>query len=100
MVLRDLEEEESKSYGSVPRILDFQAFSFLMGQITEYAMNLVANDWEACKQAVSLGIYEEIALEDCDCELLLRYSLSCKHHLLRACITGTPLPRSLFHPRW
>ena len=30
----------------------------------------------------------------------MRYSLPCKHHLLHACTTGIPIPRSLFHPRW
>jgi hypothetical protein len=30
----------------------------------------------------------------------LRFSLPCKHHLLHACATGVPIPKSLFHPRW
>jgi MULE transposase domain len=100
MLLRDLDEEESKSYGPALRTLDLRAFSSLIGQVTEYAMNRIADDWEACKQAVNAGTHEELALEDCDCELLLRFSLPCKHHLLRACVAGTPIPRSLFHPRW
>jgi hypothetical protein len=100
MLLRDLDEEESKSYGPAPRTLDLQPFKILKGQVTEWAMNCIAEDWEACKQAVSTGTTEIIANEECSCELLLRYSLPCKHHLLRACLTGTPIPRSLFHPRW
>jgi len=31
---------------------------------------------------------------------LLRYSLPCKHHLLRACLAGIPIPVTLLHPRW
>jgi hypothetical protein len=46
---------------------------------------------------VSLDTHEEMTLKDYDCELLLRYSLSYKHHLLYAYITEIPLPRSLFH---
>jgi hypothetical protein len=49
ILLKDLDEEESKSYGSTPRTLDLRAFSSLIGQITEYAINRVANDWEAYK---------------------------------------------------
>ena len=100
MLLRDLDEEESKSYGCTPRTLDLQSFSALRGQVTEWAMSRIAEDWEACKQAVSTGNTEVIANEECSCELLLRFSLPCKHHLIRACATGTPIPRSLFHPRW
>jgi hypothetical protein len=44
MLLRDLDEEESKSYGPTLRTLDSQAFSSVIGQVTEYAINLVAND--------------------------------------------------------
>jgi hypothetical protein len=48
MKMRDLKEEESKSYGAIPRTLDQPAFRFLIGQVTEYAMNQITNDWEAC----------------------------------------------------
>ena len=95
-----MDEEESKSYGPAMRTLDLRAFNSLIGQITEYAMNHITDDWEACKQAVNAGTHEELALKDCGCELLLRFSLLCKHHLLRACIAGTPIPRSLFHLQW
>src|SRR5207248_10998319 len=42
----------------------------------------------------------DLDLGPCGCQLLLRYSLPCKHYLLRACQTGIPLPKSLVHPRW
>jgi len=100
MQLKDLDEEESKSYGSTPRTLDLRAFSAVIGQVTEWAINRVAEDWEACKQAIGTGIDRQLASEQCECELLLRFSLPCKHHLLHACATGIPIPRSLFHPRW
>jgi hypothetical protein len=63
-------------------------------------MEKIAGDWEACKQAVSTGTTKDIANEQCSCELLLRFSLPCKHYLLQAAQTGQPLPKSLFHPRW
>jgi hypothetical protein len=49
MLLRDLDEEESKSHGSTPRTLDLRAFNVAIGQVTEWAINRVAEDWEACK---------------------------------------------------
>jgi hypothetical protein len=100
MLLRDLDEEESKSHGSTPRTLDLRAFNAVIGQVTEWAINRVAEDWEACKQAISTGTDQQLASEQCECELLLRFSLPCKHHLLHACTTGVPIPKSLFHPRW
>ena len=45
-------------------------------------MDKIAQDWEACKLAVSTGTTENIANEDCSYELLLRYSLPFKHNLL------------------
>jgi hypothetical protein len=100
MLLRDLDEEESKSYGSTPRTLDLRAFNAVIGQVAEWAINRVAEDWEACKQAISTGTDQQLASEQCECELLMRFSLPCKHHLLHACATGIPIPKSLFHPRW
>jgi hypothetical protein len=44
MLLRDLDEEESKSYGPTLRTLDLRAFSSLISQVTEYAMNRITND--------------------------------------------------------
>ena len=73
------------------------AYELLAGQITRFAMDKVAED---CKLAVSTGATEIIANEDCSCELLLRYSLPCKHYLLEAAQTGQPIPKTLFHPRW
>jgi hypothetical protein len=99
MQLRDLDEEESKSYGSTPRTLDLRAFNAVIGQVTEWAINRVTEGWEAYKQAISTGTDPQLASEQCECELLLRFSLPSKHHLLHACATGIPIPRSLFHPR-
>src|SRR4051812_32188860 len=39
------------------------------------------------------------ASEQCECELVYRFSLPCNHHLLPACATNVHIPRSLFHPR-
>lgn len=36
----------------------------------------------------------------CQCELLLRYGLPCRHYLQGPYRNGLPIPRSLYHPRW
>jgi hypothetical protein len=41
-----------------------------------------------------------LALQNCRCELLHRFGLPCKHYLLRAFRQGQPIPRSLVHPRY
>src|SRR5271170_7392949 len=42
----------------------------------------------------------DLDLGPCSCQLLLRYSLPCRHHLLQACQSGISLPKSLVHSRW
>ena len=61
--LKDLDEEESKSYGSIPRTLDLRTFNVVIGQVTEWAINRVVEDWEACKQAISTGTDQQLASE-------------------------------------
>jgi hypothetical protein len=56
MQLKDLDEEESKSYGFTPRTLNLRAFSAVIGQVIEWTINRVAEDWKACKQAINTGI--------------------------------------------
>ena len=98
-LLQDLEKVESESYGVLPRTLDLGVYTSLAGRITRFAMDKIAQDWEACKLAVSTGTTENIANEDCSCKLLLRYSFPSKHHLLLAAQTGKTIPKSLFHPQ-
>ena len=44
--------------------------------------------------------FDNLALQNCRCELLHRFGLPCKHYLLRAFQQGQPIPRSLVHPRY
>ena len=58
-------------------MLDLRVFNAVIGQVAEWAINCVAEDWEACKQAISTGTDQQLALEQCECEPLLRFSLPC-----------------------
>jgi hypothetical protein len=44
MQLKDLDEEESKSYDFTPRTLNLRAFSAVIGQVIEWAINRVTED--------------------------------------------------------
>jgi hypothetical protein len=100
MLLRDLNEEESKSYEPRSHIFNLQSFSALRGRVTEWAIIHIAVDWKACKQAINTDNTKIIANIECSCEFLLRFSLPYKHYLLRAYITGIFISTSLFHFRW
>jgi hypothetical protein len=44
MLLRDLDEEKSKSYESKPYIFDFQSFSVLKGRVIKWAIIRITVD--------------------------------------------------------
>jgi hypothetical protein len=64
-------------------------------------LKLVKEEWEKLTNLMTeVTDANMIDLGLCTCELLARYGLPCKHHLLQAYQTGQILPRSILHPRW
>jgi hypothetical protein len=61
-------------------------------------VELIASEWEDTKDQVDRDIL--ISTSSCQCELLLRYGLPCRHHLQEIYCNGLPIPRSLCHLRW
>ncbi len=98
ILLRDLDKEESKSYSFTPQTLNLHAFNAIISQVTEWTINCVAEDWETCKQAISTGTNQQLASEQYECKLLLRFSLPYKHYLLYTYATSISILKSLFHP--
>ena len=49
-LLQDLDALESESYRALPRNLDLHSYSVISGQITKFAIEKIAEDWETCKQ--------------------------------------------------
>ena len=96
--LRFLASEEINSGGKLPRTLDRRAFSQLIDTITIYAIEKIAKEWEDTKEKVDDNSLETTEL--CSCEILLRFSLPCRHYLQEIYRNGQPIPRSLCHPRW
>ena len=94
--LKALAEEEIKSGLKLPRTLDKRAFTQLIDTISIYAVELIASEWEDTKDQVD----RDVLPSACQCELLLRYGLPCRHHLQEVYRSGMPIPRSLCHSRW
>lgn len=76
--------------------LDMNVFRHLVGSVSLPAIRYVEKEW---LQLGQMKVANE-ELGPCDCDILLRYSLPCRHYLLTVYETGMPIPRSLLHPRW
>jgi hypothetical protein len=100
-LVRDLASAETADYVNRPRTLDSQRFNHLVGQVSIFALDKVAPEWEAVKQAMDIGIIHSLSFDAaCECENPIQYSLPCRHSFKQACLDGIPIPLSLFHPRW
>jgi hypothetical protein len=95
-----LSMDEDRALIDADLALDTKAFKFLINAVSIKAIRLIEEEWIALHELVQKAGTTELDLGPCACQLLLRYSLPCKHHLLQACQTGVPLPKSLVHPRW
>jgi hypothetical protein len=92
--------EESQEGKNLPRTLDLKAFTYLVDNDTKFAISKISSEWEATKIAVASNSLLPIFVACIECELMLRYSLPCRHHLAQACLTSQPIPKSLIHPHW
>jgi hypothetical protein len=95
-VYRDLATDENSSHTKAAGAVDMKVFKWLVGSITTFAIDKLRNEWKATDTAIA----NENTLAPCDCEILHQYSLPCKHFLLKVAQCGSPIPRSLLHPRW
>jgi len=95
-----LSMDEDRALIDADLALDTQAFKFLINAVSIKAIRWIEEEWIALHELVQEAGSTDLDLGPCGCQLLLRYSLPCKHYLLQACQTGIPLPKSLVHPRW
>jgi hypothetical protein len=99
-ILRALDLDKDSSERDRPRQLqrDKAAFRFLFDEISLFTLNKLVDKWELVKRmAANL---ENLDNEQCQCQLLLRWYLPCKHYLFAIARSGQPIPKSLIHPRW
>jgi len=100
-VFRDLATDEDSSRTKAAGALDVKVFKSLIGNVTSFAIDKLHNEWKVITDHIAVTNEDTLARSpSCDCEILHRYSLPCKHFLLRVAQRGSPIPRSLLHPRW
>jgi len=97
---RELNEEESYTGNKLPRTLDLHAFSWLADTVTFQAIQRLSTEWQTTKSGCQDGSLQAMSDICTSCEILLRFGLPCKHYLRQICLNGSPIPRSLLHPRW
>ena len=95
-VYRDLATDEDFSRTKIAGAIDMKVFKCLSGSVTLNAIDKLRSEWKVIETVIA----NQDTLGPCDCEILHRYSLPCKHFLLKVAQSGCPIPRSLLHPRW
>ena len=60
---------------------------------------MVEKEWTELSRLMASG-QDLVVTTDCDCEVLLRFGIPCQHHLRRAFLENSPIPKTLLHPRW
>jgi hypothetical protein len=78
--LQTLELDEVQPGVKTLRTLTEDRWSFLIGSVSKLVLTKIKEEW--AKMAEFASGVTDTDLTDCHCELLLRYGLPCKHHLL------------------
>jgi MULE transposase domain len=102
-ILVELERSENLAMTKYPRLLqvDNWAFSLLKCRITFYAAEKIEEEWNAMKHEIEASEDHSInGVLPCQCYILLRFGLPCRHYLQRSLFSGEAIPRSLVHPRY
>jgi hypothetical protein len=95
-VYRDLATDEDLSRIKAAGAVDMKVFGVLVGSVTLFATDKLRTEWSS----VLCTVANQETLGSCNCEILHRYSLPCKHYLYLVAQKGVQIPRSLLHPRW
>jgi hypothetical protein len=97
-IMKQLTQDEDRALIDADLALDMTVFKYLVCAVSTPAIRMIEREWLELQDLILEGKGDK--LKECECQILLRYSLPCKHHLLRACLSGEPIPKSLVHPRW
>jgi hypothetical protein len=96
-LIKDIDLDEAQSMRSYPRIAQTDVFKSLYMKVSRWAIELLEKEWRELNTIMNNG---ELLSESCECEILLRYGIACRHYLLQAFLDGTTIPKTLLHPRW
>jgi hypothetical protein len=102
-ILVTLERSEDKALTKYPRLLqiDNWAFTLLKCRIAFYAAEMIEEEWNVMKREIEKSADHIIKGSlPCECHILRRFGLPCKHYLQRSFFSGEAIPRSLIHPRY
>jgi hypothetical protein len=100
-IYRDLLDSEHESRIQRPRGVDVRGFAIVLNKIFNTAVNRIAPEWECAKEMAGSITEKSEAFfaSPCECTIIARFGLPCRHKLLRAAREGFSLPISLVHPR-
>jgi hypothetical protein len=98
--LKDIDTDEASSYGAYSRLAQSSVFIDLRMKVSRRALEMVEKEWSAMSQLMVAGQDIVVDLNGCECEILLRFGIACRHHLRRAFLDNIPIPKTLLHPRW
>ena len=84
-ILKDFSMDEDRPLIDADLALDMNAFRDLVNVVSIDAIRRIEKEWLLLHELTNEAGTTDIDLGSCECELLLRFSLPCKHHLLQAC---------------
>jgi hypothetical protein len=96
-IIKDIESDEAESARLYPRLAQSPVFRSLTMRITRYALEMLEVEWSTLTHLMAHG---QQLPKECVCPILHRFGIACRHHLLRAFLENSPLPKTLLHPRW
>ena len=99
-ILKQLATAEDRGKIDAAMALDRTAFNNLINKISMEAIQKIEEEWLQLQQVPRVLEITAEELGECDCEILTRWSLPCKHWLLKCLQQKFPIPISLCHPRW
>ena len=99
-----IREKEEESRTRRPRGVNFLTFQLLLDRVTIWAMEAINPEWVAVVamvERINSG-EEEVVSGSCNCNLVVRWGLPCRHvhYLLRATLESFPISVTLLHSRW
>ena len=66
-------------------------------KISRITLQKIQKEWAELTEIMAAG--KDLSTE-CECEILYRFGIACRHHLLRAFLKEIPLLKTLLHLRW
>jgi hypothetical protein len=99
-VIKDIDQDEVSSAASYSRLAQSPPFRLLRLNVSKYAITHLEREWAALDAQIRGGQDVIIPPNGCECEILLRFGISCCHYLKKAYLEDFPIPKTLVHPRW